>query len=279
MIRINLLRPREAAGALEPARDHSLGAASGRPPKAVSNRPPAAASSRPPDAASSRPPEAASSRLPEAASSRWMSRGEVWTGAALLAMGAAVLAYLISLPKAPAPTDSRPAPAPAAQVPPVTAGASTPEPVAAAPAPPAPAPAPVETIPASKPAAKPAPPPAQVTPAPPPASGVQVSGISIRRRPGALLVAIEVEPGVKYRSMELTNPSRLVLDLADCRLVMPVPLQTQAVTSPYIQRVRAGQYRRDPAICRIVLDAATLPRYQIRPAPRGLEIQIADGGR
>jgi hypothetical protein len=92
-------------------------------------------------------------------------------------------------------------------------------------------------------------------------------------------VAIEVEAGVKYRTIEMKNPSRLVFDLADCRLVMPAPLHAQAVNSPHIQRVRVSQYRVAPAVCRIVLDATSLPRYEVRPTTNGLEIQIADSGQ
>lgn len=258
MIRINLLKPGRAPA---PAAGSEAGTARNQPPKA--------------------------------AGTHWMSRGEVWTGAAVLAMGFAVLAYLISLPKAPSPADSaaaEPKPAssptvapaaaaPAEQNPPATASASPPEPAAAAiPEHQQPEPrAAVKTD--SIPASKPTPTRVDIRPSLRPASGFQVSGISIRRQPSALVVGIEVEAGAKYRTMEMQNPSRLVVDLDECRLAMPAQFHTQAVSSPFIQRVRASQYRVDPAVCRIVLDATSLPRYEVRPAPAGLEIRIADGGR
>ena len=206
----------------------------------------------------------------------FLTRKEVRTGAVLLVVGGAVMFYLASrrtivVPSAPAAAKTEaissppppPAPAPQTERPAAAPQAEPPAPVAQTP-PPAPAP-------------KTEPPPGASQP-PPPGAPFQLTEISIQQQKDALILFARVGPGdLKYQTMKLSDPNRLVVDLANCRLAVPPSQYSRSVEHPKVKRVRISQFRPDPPVTRIVLDLVTFPRYQIRPDPQGLEIKVLDG--
>jgi hypothetical protein len=133
--------------------------------------------------------------------------------------------------------------------------------------PPRPAPAPA---PAPTPAAPPPPAPAAVAPTPEP-EACQVTGITVLKQDGAVAVLVEANAPLKYKSLELSHPDRIAVDIPDC----PGAGTNQAVEDPVVQRVRSGQPRE--GVYRLVVDVAMMPRYQIRALDRGLEIRIVGG--
>jgi len=200
---------------------------------------------------------------------RLISRREVWIGAAFLALGTGILYFLGTRPPS-APPDTAETPAVAA-VDPVEK--ASPALQAAEPAPP---PAPVEK--------QPAPVPRPEAAAPPPAEpatavagrGYQLSALFARRQPGGLAILIQVGPGAAYQARKLDSPARLVVDISNCRVALPREQASQSVDHPQLKTVRAGQFRRDPDIARIVLEGQSIPPYQIHSVPAGLEIRLED---
>ena len=220
----------------------------------------------------------------------WISPRELGIGAFVLVAGGTLLFYLESRPNTPArvrPKQTKvisfPSPAPALPEP------GRPEPAAKVETPP-PAPAPVEKAklePATSPDSKPreAPPPKAENPKPEPpapsksrgAERFQVSEVTVRRQPQSLTVMVRVEPGAKYREMKLSSPPRLVIDIPNSHLTVPAGQRLQRVNHRQVKTVRASQFQTDPAISRIVLDVTSMPRYEIRPGPAGLEIRVLGG--
>lgn len=178
-----------------------------------------------------------------------VSRQEAVMGAVLLLAGAGVLLYLATRPvpvPAPAPTAAPQAKAPL----------RAPE---TAPASPAPPPAASAT-------------PATTQPAEP--QGCQVTQVAIRRLPDALVVFVQANASPTFRKFTLDAPDRIVIDLPGCRESLPREHYAQAVEHPVVTRVRASQFQAD--MLRLVLDVRSIPRYEVRPAPQGLEIHIAE---
>jgi AMIN domain len=111
---------------------------------------------------------------------------------------------------------------------------------------------------------------------PPPASGFHLSQVSVQPGPDGVTVALRVEPGVAYRTMTLDNPNRLVIDFQDCRLAASPPYYSPVSGSP-LRGVRASQFKLEPPVVRMVLDIASIPKYEIHPSSTGLEIRVAGG--
>ena len=182
-----------------------------------------------------------------------ISRREVWGGAALLVLAVGLLFYLAS---------RRTVATKSGETTPVRA-AATPAPVSSAPQEP---PAPAEKAPVA-----PAAPAAEAKP-------FEVSNVSIEDRPRGLTVSLRIGPGeITYKTMKLENPNRLVVDLPKCRLSVRPEQFSRPVRHPTVKRVRIGQFQLDPPITRLVFDVASLPRYEIGPHAKGLEIRILDG--
>ena len=196
-----------------------------------------------------------------------VSRREAIIGGVLLVAAFGMLLYLASRPKAGSQEQevrSAPAPEPAQPAaPPVT----TP-PAAAAPAPPVPPPVASKVLPPE--------PPAPAPKAAPGGSGCIISDFVIQQGPGTVTVTLRSNTEPAYKSQELNSPDRIALDIADCRSAIPPKQAIQTVENPVLKRVRAGQWKTDPPICRLVLDLARMPRYQVRSVPQGVEIRVQE---
>ncbi|MBI3665144.1 MAG: AMIN domain-containing protein [Acidobacteria bacterium] len=104
-----------------------------------------------------------------------------------------------------------------------------------------------------------------------------VSDISLLRQALGLTVLVRVGPGVRYREMKLQSPDRIVVDIPNSRLAVPPEQRQQKVNHSIVRTVRASQFQIDPAVSRIVLDVTSIPRYEIRSVPSGLEIRVLGG--
>ena len=109
-----------------------------------------------------------------------------------------------------------------------------------------------------------------------PASRFHLSQVLVQPGSEGVTVALRVEPGVAYRTMTLDNPSRVVIDFPDCRLAASISHSWPVTASP-VHDVRISQFKVEPPIVRMVLDVASIPKYEIHPNSTGLEIRVAGG--
>ena len=190
-------------------------------------------------------------------------REAVFAGVLLVA-ALGMLFYLAVRPKpSPAPpTVAQPAAAP--PPPEKKVEAVTAPPKVEAPPPPAEPP-----VPAAK-TEPPAPP-----PSPTPAAGCQIAAIGVEKRPQGPALVLRASTAVKFKSFELSKPDRIVVDVLNCVGTGAQARVSQEVQDPAVQKVRAGQFQAD--VFRVVVEMTAMPRYQIVPAERGLEIRILGG--
>ncbi len=199
----------------------------------------------------------------KAGEGRWVSRREVWGAVALLAVAAVLLYYLGSHARPLMQTSRTPPPS----SPPAKA-ATAPEP--------SPPPQEAKSTPPAEPKREAAPPQKSAEPRGP----VEAREVVIERRPEALTITVRASAGeLIHRSMKLDKPNRIVIDLQNCKLTAPVTQRTQAVEHPRVTRVRMSQFQVEPPVCRIVLDVASFPRYEVIPGPEGLRIRVLDANQ
>jgi len=202
------------------------------------------------------PAAAPTSRQPAGSGIRILQRREAVLGMVLLVAGGGMLYYLVSRPPGQTSKTAKAALPPA----PAPAPAPEPKPSSPAPAPPPPTPKP-----------EPSPPPK----APSPQGRCEILQVSASTGPTGLTVSVRSAAQVKHKAFELRSPDRIVVDLPGCRALAGSRQYSQLVKHPQIERVRGNQFR--PDLYRLVLDARSLPRYQIRSISGGLEIRILGG--
>jgi hypothetical protein len=98
--------------------------------------------------------------------------------------------------------------------------------------------------------------------------------VTVQTQAESLTVTLRTGAAPKYQSFELQDPDRLVIDLSNCGLTVPLEQQSQRVGLLQVERIRLSLYQTDPEVVRLVLDVDSVPRYQIRPLPQGLEIRV-----
>jgi AMIN domain len=110
-----------------------------------------------------------------------------------------------------------------------------------------------------------------------PKSAPLVRGISIHHAPdGALIIDISVTGPVPFRTLQLSGPDRLVVDLKGAHetdLRGEYPSQ-----SPLLKRVRASQWKNNPAIFRVVADLKGNPTFSVKAQASGIRIELKPRG-
>jgi AMIN domain len=100
-----------------------------------------------------------------------------------------------------------------------------------------------------------------------------VQGISIHEAPGGgVTIDISVSGPVPYQTLKLAGPARLVVDLNGAHqadLKGDYPAQ-----SPVLERVRASQWKYDPAVVRVVADLKGNPAFTVKRQPSGIRIEL-----
>ncbi len=222
-----------------------------------------------------------------------VSRREAIIGGVLLVAAFGMLLYLASGPNqgtgqqearsAPVPSAPQPA-APPAQTAETPTGPSAAEPTAPAQGPPPQEPPPQAPPPPPPQAPVVAPAQSATVPKPGPPSkaastgsaGCVIRDFVVQQGPGGVTVTLHSSAEPAFKSQELSKPDRIALDIADCHSGIPSRQAIQTVEHPVLKRVRASQFKLDPPICRIVLDLARMPRYQVRPVRDGVEIRVQE---
>lgn len=103
-----------------------------------------------------------------------------------------------------------------------------------------------------------------------------VRGISVHQGPdGAATIDVAITRTVSFRTMHLSGPNRLVVDLQGTReenLRDEYPAE-----SPLLQRVRVGQWRTNPAVVRVVADLKGNPAFSVNQQATGMQIVLKPG--
>ena len=103
----------------------------------------------------------------------------------------------------------------------------------------------------SRPATRPAP-----SRPPPAAPGglIALTSIEIRAEGGGVIVAIVTDKPAQYKTMVLSGPHRLVIDLSGTLVKTPGSNRSTTLNQLGVKGVRWAQFKRNPAIARIVVD-------------------------
>jgi type IV pilus assembly protein PilQ len=99
-----------------------------------------------------------------------------------------------------------------------------------------------------------------------------VLGVSVLAAPGRAEVVVDVRGPVEATDFVLSNPARLVLDLAGARLVGP-SLQYDGVSRAGIRNVRYSQFR--PDVVRVVIELDGIRDYQMVQSDNAVRVTFA----
>ena len=78
-----------------------------------------------------------------------------------------------------------------------------------------------------------------------------------------------------YKTFQIDNPNRVVIDIPGFRVEIPTDQRSQAITHPSVKRVRVGQHRVNPPVARVVFDVVSLPDVEISSHPGSLRIRLS----
>ncbi len=90
--------------------------------------------------------------------------------------------------------------------------------------------------------------------------------------PNYTRVVIAVQNQVKFDTLRLSHPDRIVLDLQDTRLSHDLVGRTFPVNGGFLRRIRVGQFK--PDVTRVVLDVQHLEAYSVFPLPNPFRLII-----
>ncbi len=111
----------------------------------------------------------------------------------------------------------------------------------------------------------------------PPEGPPLVRGISVHKGPGGtVIIDLSVTGSVPYRTMQLSGPDRLVVDLQgahEAGLKGEYPAESQL-----LKRVRASQWKNDPAVVRVVADLNGHPSFNVTKQASGIRIELTPRG-
>ncbi|MBF8305085.1 MAG: type and secretion system protein [Acidobacteria bacterium] len=89
---------------------------------------------------------------------------------------------------------------------------------------------------------------------------------------GGLEVEILGDGAMQYRTLQLRQPDRLVLDIPNA--VNRIRQRRLDVDTPPLKTVRVAQYTRQPAITRVVMDLDAKVNFEVRPHAKGLVVAL-----
>jgi hypothetical protein len=93
--------------------------------------------------------------------------------------------------------------------------------------------------------------------APTPGGAVSVNTVSVETSPSQVTITIGTNGPPSYKTMTLSGPDRLVIDITGGTMSVPRAQQRIDVAALGVSRVRSAQFKNDPAVARIVVDMET----------------------
>ena len=102
---------------------------------------------------------------------------------------------------------------------------------------------------------------------------VTVAGVSVVRGEGTLNIEINGNGPMAAKTMKLTGPDRVVVDIANA---VPERLQTVAVNSGDVKEVRVGRFQAAPPVTRVVVDMASARDFELVPSGNRLVLKLQE---
>ena len=135
----------------------------------------------------------------------------------------------------------------------------------------------LEQLLAARNTARPAPPAAPTPPAPEskpqlPPGPPEVTAVRRWVGPNYSRIVIGVEDEVKFDTIRLANPDRIVLDLQNARLSPALVGKTFPIEDGFLRQIRVAQFT--PSITRVVLDVEKIEDYSIIPLPNPFRLVV-----
>ena len=103
---------------------------------------------------------------------------------------------------------------------------------------------------------------------------VSVSGISVKTESAQVAVTIHTSGRPEHKTMVLSGPDRLVIDIVSGTMRAPADQRRIEVAALGVRRVRSAQFKNDPAIARIVIDMDAQLDYDIAVEDDGLVARL-----
>ncbi|MGO8786328.1 MAG: N-acetylmuramoyl-L-alanine amidase [Terriglobia bacterium] len=100
----------------------------------------------------------------------------------------------------------------------------------------------------------------------------QVTAVRRWVGPNYLRIVIEVGGEVKFESVRLSNPDRIVVNLQDARLSSELVGKTFPVEDGFLRQIRVAQFT--PGVARVVLDVEKIDSYSIFSLPNPFRLVI-----
>jgi len=105
-----------------------------------------------------------------------------------------------------------------------------------------------------------------------PSGLMQVTAVRHWVGPNYLRIVIGVENEVKFVSVRLSNPDRIVLDLQNAHLSPDLGGKTFPVENGFLRQIRVAQF--SPDVARVVLDVEKIESYSIFSLPNPFRLVI-----
>ena len=96
-----------------------------------------------------------------------------------------------------------------------------------------------------------------------------ITRVEVTTEGGDLIVTLHTNGRPNYKTLSLSNPDRLVIDVIGARMLAPRANRPIAVGRLGVRRVRLAQFRSRPPVARTVIDLE---------APRGFHVEVLDDG-
>jgi AMIN domain-containing protein len=102
----------------------------------------------------------------------------------------------------------------------------------------------------------------------------KVSGVSIKSGTSSeTLIDVETSRSTRYRTFQLSNPERLVVDVYEAREA--TPQEVYPAEAAVLKRVRVGQWQQ--TVVRVVADLEGSPTSKVQVQPDGILIKLTPG--
>jgi type IV pilus assembly protein PilQ len=90
-------------------------------------------------------------------------------------------------------------------------------------------------------------------------------------------VQLKTNGKVDYKTFELSNPSRLVIDMENVMSQVPPAQRSLTPKSEFLGKIRVAQFATAPQkVARVVFDLRTSRPYEIVPGPNGLTVDFSE---